>query len=114
MRFNLVSEAEPAGSGRPHLLPSKARFSLNELAKHLDVHASTVWRWTLRGIRGRKLKTIQIGGRRFVFAEEAERFISSLNQPDDSPAATEPANTRRGEMVEKLLDREDSRSANQS
>ena len=36
-------------------LPTE-RLSLKQVAKHLRVHIATVYRWTLRGVRGRRLK----------------------------------------------------------
>jgi hypothetical protein len=38
-------------------------------------HISTVWRWINRGIRGIKLETVMIGGRRYTSAEALERFF---------------------------------------
>ncbi len=34
----------------------KAHLTLNQVAKHLHVHVATCWRWTLHGVRGRRLK----------------------------------------------------------
>jgi hypothetical protein len=42
-------------------------------------HPSTLVRWALRGIRGLKLETVVIGGRRYTSIEAIHRFISTLS-----------------------------------
>jgi hypothetical protein len=37
-------------------------------------HVSTVWRWINRGVRGVKLETVMVGGRRFTSREAIARF----------------------------------------
>lgn len=56
-------------------------------AKHFPTRPSTatVWRWTLRGSRGRKLETLLIGGRRYTSRDAIDRFIRGDAEP---PAAT--------------------------
>ena len=56
------------------------RFTLNAVADRLGVHLTTVWRWTLDGVRGRRLKTILIGGRRYVL--EAD-LLTFLDEPEE-------------------------------
>ncbi len=53
------------------------RLTLNQVAQRLDVHIGTVYRWSLSGVRGRRLRTFLIGGRRFVTLADLERFIQS-------------------------------------
>lgn len=43
-------------------------------------HPSTVVRWWRVGVRGVKLETILIGGRRFTSVEAIERFIGARNE----------------------------------
>lgn len=38
-------------------------------------HVATVWRWVNNGVRGLRLETIKVGGRRFTSHEAIERFI---------------------------------------
>lgn len=53
-------------------------LSFSQAAKTLpgNPHISTIHRWRLRGIRGQKLETILVGGRRFTSVEALERFIA--------------------------------------
>lgn len=48
---------------------------------------STLVRWALRGVRGRKLQTILVGGRRFTSAEAVARFVAG---PHSSQAPSLP------------------------
>ena len=54
-------------------------ISFNQAAKFLPDDRrpgfSTWWRWSTRGIRGVKLETILIGGRRCTTAEAVARFF---------------------------------------
>ena len=40
------------------------RLTVNQVAQHLNVHAATVYRWTFQGVRGKRLRSFLIGGRR--------------------------------------------------
>ena len=51
------------------------RLTINEVARQLNVHISTVFRWTLRGVRGRRLKSFLVGGRRYVGADDLVQFL---------------------------------------
>lgn len=51
------------------------RMSVTNLAKSLCVSTATVYRWILRGVRGRKLPSALIGGRRFVSTTDFNKFI---------------------------------------
>jgi hypothetical protein len=53
---------------------------------------STLWRWAHRGVRGVRLETILIGGRRYTSAEAMARFIERLSvAPQDGVKRTTPA-----------------------
>ena len=56
---------------------------------------STLFRWRTRGIRGTKLETLMIGGRRFVRPAALNRFIDAINSPNEPPedGATTTAST---------------------
>ncbi len=55
------------------------RFSMAEVARKLRVHVATVWRWTLRGVRGRKLKKTMVGGRAFVLMDDLSDFLGAAD-----------------------------------
>jgi hypothetical protein len=40
----------------------------------------TIWRWRTKGIRGIRLQTVLIGGRRFVTRKAIEEFIERLTE----------------------------------
>ena len=42
-------------------------------------HCSTLIRWALRGVKGIKLETVVVGGRRFTSVEAIRRFIERLS-----------------------------------
>lgn len=45
---------------------------------------STLHRWRMSGVRGRKLETVLVGGIRFTSKEAIRRFIEA-GQPPESP-----------------------------
>lgn len=63
------------------LIDSK-RLTMSQAARRLGVHVSTVWRWRLRGVRGQRLKTVVIGGTRYVLETDLHKFLSDLNGGD--------------------------------
>lgn len=58
------------------------RLSLTGVARRLNIHVSTVWRYCLKGCRGRRLPSIVIGGRRYVLVRELEQFLSAGREGD--------------------------------
>jgi hypothetical protein len=48
-------------------------------------HVSTVIRWSHRGVRGVKLETVIVGGRRFTSLEAIDRFIYRLSHVQETP-----------------------------
>ena len=44
-------------------------------------HSSTLMRWWRRGVKGVKLETVVVGGRRFTSIEAIQRFIEALSAP---------------------------------
>ena len=55
------------------------RLSVNALARREGVHSATVWRWLLHGVRGHKLHTVRVGGRRFVKEADWQVFSNAIN-----------------------------------
>jgi Protein of unknown function (DUF1580) len=80
------------------------RYSLSKVAQAANVHVGTVWRWSLHGVRGRKLPTLLIGGRRYVLAADLEAFLAGGGEPA-RPATPRPVDdVRRDEVVDAQLD----------
>jgi hypothetical protein len=42
--------------------------------------AASLWRWALKGLRGTKLETVLIGGRRYTSDAAFDRFVRSINE----------------------------------
>jgi hypothetical protein len=61
-----ITEASPHFPGKPHI--------------------ATIWRWSLRGVRGAFLETLVVGGRRFTSVEAIERFIARTNAVAAGPS----------------------------
>jgi hypothetical protein len=82
-------------------------IAFHEATAHVPgrrVHVSTLHRWRLHGVRGRRLETILCGGRRFTSLEAIQRFL----QDDASPAgmvAVPCGDPRRVAAAERELDR---------
>ena len=90
--------------------------SLNEAARMLPrrregkkPHVSTLYRWTIRGVRGVILETIQVGGTRCTSVEALHRFFERLSIDDhgDPPAVPQMTDSQRRELdrVNRELDR---------
>jgi hypothetical protein len=58
-------------------------FTLAEAARRLpsQPHVCTLWRWSLRGVRGVRLKTVVVGGRRYTTASFLSSFVAQLSDP---------------------------------
>ncbi len=50
-------------------------LSPNQVAKKLGVHVGTVYRWMEKEVRGRRLKSFLMGGRRKITADDLDRFL---------------------------------------
>ena len=81
------------------------RFTLTEVADQVGVHVKTVQRWTLRGVRGRQLRSSLIGGRRYVLPSDLAEFLedstasskdSALRHSSKDAAEAKTARKRRG------------------
>lgn len=66
----------------PNSLIDAERLSLKDAARRLGVSLPTVWRWCLHGVSGRKLASLQIGGRRYVLLADLERFLQAGCDPE--------------------------------
>jgi hypothetical protein len=78
-------------------------FSLAEAASLLPgkLHVSTLHRWRLRGVRGIKLKTVMIGGRRFVAKSALEEFIAATTAAKEKePSMSATASSKRTKDIQ--------------
>ena len=51
------------------------RYTVNQVASSLNVHIGTVYRWIFQGVRGRRLGSFLVGGRRYISRSDLERFV---------------------------------------
>jgi hypothetical protein len=63
-------------------------------------HSSTILRWALRGVKGVRLETIVVGGRRFTSVEAIGRFILRLSEPPVPHNST--ADSEQGEKAARI------------
>lgn len=88
-------------------LLEEERITLTKLAKELDVHTGTVRRWAQRGIKGIRLETFCIGGRRYTTRGAQRRFVvatSDAGAPSKPPRIPCPERQRRIDAAKRRLD----------
>lgn len=56
---------------------SAKRMTIAEVADRTGVSYSTAFRWTSKGVKGRKLATFPIGARRYVLESALEEFLAA-------------------------------------
>lgn len=76
---------------------------MSEVARRLGVHTSSVWRWKLRGSGGRKLRTLSVGGRRYVLVEDLEAFLAAGQETVDREAKARSPTADRATAAEAAL-----------
>jgi hypothetical protein len=70
-------------------------------------HISTLMRWVLRGVKGIKLETVVVGGRRYTSVEAINRFVARLSEPGSvQPPAPSEKRQHQIDQVRKRLDAE--------
>jgi excisionase family DNA binding protein len=79
--------------------PIDERLTLNEVAKYLKVHVATVHRWIFQGVRGKRLTSFLIGGRRYVALADLEHFL----RPDDRAQLVSEDDSRRSRQARERL-----------
>jgi hypothetical protein len=65
---------------------------------------ATLWRWRTRGIRGRKLESLTIGGRVYTTVEALERFAQHNVREDHIVIRTPAQRARAIRAAERDLD----------
>jgi len=80
-------------------------ITLKQAARQLpgNVHLSTLHRWRMRGVKGVKLETLMIGGRRYTSVEALSRFFERTTQAADGEVA-KPRAAELKRRVERQLD----------
>lgn len=72
-------------------LLNEDRLTMGELARQEELNPCTIWRWTGRGVKGVRLETFSIGGRRFTTQQAFQRFVAATtaaaNGQDPTPAS---------------------------
>lgn len=71
------------------------------------VHASTLFRWASRGIKGIRLEVLKVGGTTCTSAAALQRFFQRLTEADEKLSAPElPAQkaASQGDDVDRRLD----------
>lgn len=85
-------------NGEPGVLDQGGYLTLPEAAASLPSrpHLSTLHRWRLRGIRGVRLRTCLIGGRRFTRPEWLHEFVIASSHAGESsrPPGAAPTTAR--------------------
>lgn len=62
---------------------AESRLSITQLAKRENVNASTIWRWVQKGVRGCRLETVLVGGKRQTSVEAFARFVDATTAAAD-------------------------------
>lgn len=60
---------------------------------------STVWRWRNRGVRGVKLETVLLGGRRMTSREALSRFFAATTAAADGIQVKPQTNRQRAASI---------------
>lgn len=68
----------------------RKRMTLMEVAEEVGIHESTVGRWITYGVRGRKLRSVMVGGRRYVLPSDLDLFLEQGTEEKQPPSAAYP------------------------
>jgi hypothetical protein len=93
---------------RDELLGKRPLHELLSLSAAADLlpnqpHVSTLWRWCLRGIKGVRLRTVFVGGRRYTTPAYLIEFVSRLSGP--CVEVPQPAASFRSEQTARAAER---------
>lgn len=61
-------------------------------------HLSTLWRWFQRGVKGHRLETLVVGGKRYTSREALQRFADRLTTSTAAPIAVRTPRQRQREI----------------
>ena len=65
-----------------------ASLTPTQVAKKLGVHVGTVHRWLYGGVRGRKLNSVLVGGRRRILEQHLSEFLQLGNEAAEKTDAS--------------------------
>lgn len=81
------------------------RMSVTQLARREGVHSATAWRWMQSGVRGVKLCSVRVGGRRYILENDWQAFCQALNADLTTSSTTAPpSSTKKAERAGRELD----------
>ena len=89
-------------------LSTETPITIAEVPLHIPkrhgrkVHYSTVYRWMTKGVRGRKLESLLIGGVRYTTLEALNRFLKLT--PQKPAALPEPSDDLNSAIESALQD----------
>ena len=69
------------------------------------ISPATIARWIQRGVRGARLETILIGGRRLTSREALQRFFASQNADQAAPSITPSQRQRQSLAARRELEK---------
>jgi len=84
-------------------LLQQKRFTFKEAADLVRINLATIWRWTLHGARGRKLRSVHIGGRRFILFADLESFLAPPDEPNATGSPPTARSSKRAEAAVREL-----------
>ena len=64
----------------------------------------TVWRWAMKGCKGRRLETILVGGVRYCSEEAIQRFLASGISPSEATSRSSRKRQAAIDRAEQELD----------
>jgi len=84
-------------------ISNEALLPLRDAAASLPgrPHISTLHRWRLRGVRGIKLETVLVGGRRFTSQEALERFAANTTAASNGETNSPRTPKQRRQAIER-------------
>lgn len=80
---------------------SETPVPISAAPKHVPgrPHAATIFRWHQRGIKGVRLETYVVGGKRYTSKEALRRFIERTTEArDGAPVEQAPSRRRQAEI----------------
>ncbi len=92
-------------------------ISLPEAASLIASRPSlaTLYRWISRGVKGKRLQSVAIGGRRMIRRGDLERFLAELNNCNNiDDLKTFGAEQENSGLVDKLLGKKPSTKINKN